>query len=74
MNGHRELPEPTITPPSVIDPGPAAGEPVDPPADPGQYGEPGAPVAAPKRIERSTDLNVPPNVRSLINSRRRVIE
>lgn len=62
-----------ITPQDLTD------EPVDdsePPAEPHQFGEPGHPesVIVPRTLPRSTDLGVPPNVRTLINMRDRTIE
>jgi hypothetical protein len=61
-----------ITPPELIEPD-TGPEPVDPPLEPHQHGEPGAPEPAPKHLPRSNDLEVPPGVRSMINSRPRII-
>lgn len=65
-----------ITPPEILErPESALSEP-DP--EPHQHGEPGHPedVDIPLELPRATDLDfdVPPGNRTLINSRRRVIE
>ena len=63
-----------ITPPEVIERSESALS--EPPAEAHQHGEPGHPedVAVPQTLPRSNDLDVPPSNRTLINSRRRVIE